>query len=573
MIGQTLAGRYRILSKLGQGAFGQTYLAEDTQLPDNKPCVVKHLKPRNKDELTLQAAKKLFPREAEVLNKLGEEHRQIPRLLAHFEENGEFYLVQEFIEGKDLSQEIFAGKKLPESEVIQILDQLLDILAFVHQQNAIHRDIKPSNIMRRDKDKKLVLIDFGAVKELTTQIVNEDLTTVTIAIGTLGYMPSEQSNSRPKFASDLYSLGMMAIFALMGIEPNNIRKNPQTEEIIWRDKIQVSDDLGNFIDRLVKYNFRDRFPSAVEAKAALQEIIKIPSTVIPPIDKPNNSKFFDFKKIAAAALLLTIGGGYFYFKNLQEPLVSLSTYENTDYGIEIDYPDNWILEKVNDPFGTVAIFYAKTSEGQLLPFIVTIEVENIESNVSLDEYTTSNISKITENFPGAKIITSQVTTLGTRSAHQVIYTGWIDVAGYSWRSRIMAAELTQQEIDNQIEAAIARESEQIYKPKACEVFYDIQSRKIVIRFDNDCRFECPVSLLQGVCDLADDEIAKVELTPAGWGITWSDANLDFGVNELVQGVFGTKAWMKEIAGRSRLENKQAASRINGAKGGKPRKVG
>ena len=112
---------------------------------------------------------------------------------------------------------------------------------------------------------------------------------------------------------------------------------------------------------------------------------------------------------------------------------------------------------------------------------------------------------------------------------------------------MMAAELTQTEIDNQIDAAIARSSEQISEPKACEVIYNRESRKIVIHFDNDCTFECPVSLLQGVSNLTDDEIAKVELTPAGWGITWSNADLDFGVNELVQGVFGTKAWMKEIA--------------------------
>lgn len=112
---------------------------------------------------------------------------------------------------------------------------------------------------------------------------------------------------------------------------------------------------------------------------------------------------------------------------------------------------------------------------------------------------------------------------------------------------MMAAKLTETEIDNQIDAAIARSSEQISKPKACEVIYNRESRKIVIHFDNDCTFECPVSLLQGVSNLTDDEIAKVKLTPAGWGITWSEADLDFGVNELVQGVFGTKAWMKGIA--------------------------
>ena len=141
----------------------------------------------------------------------------------------------------------------------------------------------------------------------------------------------------------------------------------------------------------------------------------------------------------------------------------------------------------------------------------------------------------------------------------------------------MAIELTQQEIDNQIEAAIARSAEQnLFQPQACDVLYDDTSRKIVIKFDNGCQFECPVSLLQGVCNLTDDEIAKVKLTPAGWGLTWEDADLDLGVNELVQGIFGTKAWLKEIAakgGRSKSEKKQAASRINGKKGGRPRKVG
>ncbi|MEM9273068.1 MAG: protein kinase [Cyanobacteria bacterium P01_F01_bin.143] len=425
MIGQTLAGRYHILSKLGQGAFGQTYLAEDTKLPNNKRCAVKHLQPQARDELTLQAADKLFTREAEVLNKLGSEHKQIPRLLAHFEEDGEFYLVQEFVEGQDLSQEIVVGQKLSEAEVIGILAEVLDILVFVHQQKAIHRDIKPSNIMRRYKDGQLVLIDFGAVKELATQVVDhKGLTTLTVAIGTPGYQPSEQSNSRPKFASDLYALGVMAIFALTGIEPHNLRKDPQTEEIIWRDENQVSDDLGDFIDRLVKYNFRDRYFSAVEAKEAFQEIIKIPPTDVGrnSIQQTNKSDLSGVKKIvAAAALLLTFGGGgYFYWNKLQEPVISLWTYENTDYGIEVDYPDNWILEKSEDPFGTVVSFFPEKGQGESL---VTIEVENIDANVSLDEYTTDAIAKIIQYLPEAKIVSSQPISLGEKAAHRVVYTG------------------------------------------------------------------------------------------------------------------------------------------------------
>jgi len=129
----------------------------------------------------------------------------------------------------------------------------------------------------------------------------------------------------------------------------------------------------------------------------------------------------------------------------------------------------------------------------------------------------------------------------------------------------MAAELTQQEIDYQIDAAIARSSEEdLSEPQANEVIYDKQSRKIIIHFDNDCTFECPVYLLQGVCDLKDDEIAKVKLTPAGWGVTWLDADLDFGVNELVRGIFGTKSWMKKFAaknGRFKSEKNQMLPKL------------
>ena len=125
------------------------------------------------------------------------------------------------------------------------------------------------------------------------------------------------------------------------------------------------------------------------------------------------------------------------------------------------------------------------------------------------------------------------------------------------------------EIDNQIDAVIARSAEQnLFEPKACEVFSDRQSKEIVIYFDNGCKFEYPILLLQGVCNLTDDEIADVKLTPAGWDVTWENADFDFGVNELVQGIFGTKAWMKEIAARrscSRSQKKQVASRTNGKK--------
>src|ERR671933_63504 len=167
MLGKTLSGRYKIVKHLGGGGFGQTYIAEDLQLPGNPLCVVKQLKPKATEQLALQIARRLFDREAQVLYQLGN-HDQIPRLLAHFEEEQEFYLVQEFIEGHELRQEMPIGVHLSETQVIAILQDILKVLEFVHQQDVIHRDIKPSNLIRRKRDGKIFLIDFGAVKQLST---------------------------------------------------------------------------------------------------------------------------------------------------------------------------------------------------------------------------------------------------------------------------------------------------------------------------------------------------------------------------------------------------------------------
>ena len=170
MLGNTLVGRYQIISDLGGGGFGETFVACDTHLPGSPQCVVKKLKPQANDPDTLQTARRLFDTEAQVLYQLGT-HDCIPQLLAYFEENQEFYLVQECIEGHDLSQEIIPGKPLTEDQVICLLQEILGILEFVHQQKVIHRDINPRNIIRRKPDDKLVLIDFGAVKQITTQVI------------------------------------------------------------------------------------------------------------------------------------------------------------------------------------------------------------------------------------------------------------------------------------------------------------------------------------------------------------------------------------------------------------------
>ncbi|MFB2967844.1 WG repeat-containing protein [Aerosakkonema sp. BLCC-F183] len=261
LVGKTLRNRYKIIKQLGSGGFGDTYLATDMDLPGNPQCVVKHLTPKTPDPAVLPVARRLFETEAQVLYNLGN-HDQIPQLFAHFEENGEFYLVQEFIDGDDLSKELTSGKCLREAEVIKLLRDILEILEFVHQHNVIHRDIKPENLMRRRKDKKIVIIDFGAVKEIRSLAVNtQGQVLPTIVIGTPGYMPTEQNKGFPNVYSDIYAVGMLGIQALSGVVPHQLQKDPSTQEIIWRNKAKVSSRFGNVLDKMVRYNAAQRYQS------------------------------------------------------------------------------------------------------------------------------------------------------------------------------------------------------------------------------------------------------------------------------------------------------------------------
>jgi serine/threonine-protein kinase len=267
-----LLSRYKILRNLSSGGFGDTYLAQDLALPGHPSCVVKHLQPKNADPAALAIAKTLFEREAECLYRLGE-HDQIPRLYAHFQEGGEFYLVQEFVDGNELSQEILPGKPWSEEQTIQLLQDILEVLAVVHQENVIHRDLKPSNIMRRKRDGKLVLIDFGAVREIGALTVTSGRqTSITVAIGTPGYMPSEQAQGKPRLASDIYAVGMIGIQVVTGVMPSQFPEDPATGQIIWRDRANISDRLADILDKMIHEYYRSRYQDASQALKALMFI-------------------------------------------------------------------------------------------------------------------------------------------------------------------------------------------------------------------------------------------------------------------------------------------------------------
>ncbi|NEQ75864.1 MAG: SUMF1/EgtB/PvdO family nonheme iron enzyme [Okeania sp. SIO2C9] len=268
--GKILRNHYKIIDTLGSGGFGDTYLAQDLDLPGKPKCVVKHLSPKSSESQVLAIAQRLFEREAETLYKLGKDSDQIPKLFAHFQERTEFYLVQEYIEGQDISKELTPGKKLSESYTITLLKGILEALAVAHQNNIIHRDIKPENLMRRKSDKKIVLIDFGAVKEINVlTTANQPGTTLTVAVGTPGYMPSEQGVGKPKLSSDIYAVGMLGIKAFTGKDPHNLPTDPNTGNVIWRNEAQVSNHLANILDKMVQEYFRERYKNATEVLEAL----------------------------------------------------------------------------------------------------------------------------------------------------------------------------------------------------------------------------------------------------------------------------------------------------------------
>ncbi len=271
--GGLLANRYQIFKILGRGGFAITYLARNVYLPGQPLCVIKHLVPKFTNPALLTIAKWRFYVEARTLSYLGS-HSQIPILIDYFRKDGEMYLVQEYIPGNTL----FAAIRSPttkaktvkaEAEVQGFLVEMLRLLTYVHSCRLIHRDIKPQNIIHCSTDNRLVLIDFGAVTDREASHQEDKRLTIK-AIGTPGYAPPEQVSGQPVYASDIYALGMTCIFLLTGKEPIYFAVDPCTSEVLWQSEIQVSDDLADIIDKMIRIPLTDRYQSAVQVLQAIE---------------------------------------------------------------------------------------------------------------------------------------------------------------------------------------------------------------------------------------------------------------------------------------------------------------
>ena len=258
-----LNNRYQVIQVLGAGGFGETSLAKDTHLPSQRSCVIKQLKPTVINPNNHKMITQRFEREAATLEILGKGSDQIPELYAYFCEHGEFYLVQEWIQGQTLIDIVESIGNQSENTVREILVSLLSVLNYIHSQGIIHRDIKPDNIILRSRDCKPVLIDFGAVKQTISQASSPRHPTRSMVIGTPGYMPTEQAIGKPVYASDIYSLGLTAVYLLTGQHPSQLQTNLQTGAILWEHlAADVSPHFTKVINQAIQPHVGDRYSTA-----------------------------------------------------------------------------------------------------------------------------------------------------------------------------------------------------------------------------------------------------------------------------------------------------------------------
>ncbi|KAI9133009.1 serine/threonine-protein kinase [Acaryochloris sp. CCMEE 5410] len=264
-----LNNRFRILKQLAKGGFGATYLAEDTHMLSRRHCVVKQLQPEVPNQSCYEIALKKFKEEAAVLEQL--KHDQIPQLYGYFEQENRLFLIQEWVDGPTLGEKVRALGQLSAEEVQQMLLRVLPVLEYLQNFKVIHRDIKPDNLILRQADSRPVLIDFGSMKRhLKTRISFSGSVVDSVIIGTEGFMAPEQAAQRTVYASDLYSLGMTAIYALTAKLPVEMESDYDTGQFKWRQYApHVSDHLANILDKATEFSPHDRFSTAAEMLDAL----------------------------------------------------------------------------------------------------------------------------------------------------------------------------------------------------------------------------------------------------------------------------------------------------------------
>ncbi|MGR3277029.1 protein kinase domain-containing protein [Acaryochloris marina NIES-2412] len=305
-----LGGHYRAIRSLGTGGFSNTFSAVDEHCLQS-PCVIKQFIPPQLDPSRVEKSIALFHQEASILKELGN-HPQIPSLLAFLEQDGQLYLIQEFIEGQDLFQEAIEKGPFSEQQIQQLFTELLPILQFIHERQVVHRDIKPGNILRQENG-SLVLIDFGGSLQLEGQFRP--------VTGTPGYASPEQLKGQVEAASDLHSLAITAMRLLTGYlaqEDSDPFANPQQRHQVWhRLKVNVSPELTQIFDNLLHPDIQQRYQSAIEVWQALSPNANLSSSPSPSLQTLSSPLQPKMTTSASTPVLKSdVGANYTYLKDL-----------------------------------------------------------------------------------------------------------------------------------------------------------------------------------------------------------------------------------------------------------------
>jgi serine/threonine-protein kinase len=323
-----LRDRYLPIKLLATGGFGAAFLAIDRDTPRMRQCVVKQFQPSgNLTEEALEKSRILFTQEAGVLEEIGNEHQQIPKLFAFFtitvpnlkinKSEQFFYLVQEYISGQTLEEELAKQGNFSELKILKILREILPVLQFIHDKGIIHRDIKPSNIIRH-YDGRLFLLDFGAVKLIA------NTSSSSTGIYSLGFAPPEQMQGNQVFPStDLYALAVTLITLLTGKEANKLF-DAYTNQWQWRSQISVNPRLAAILDRMLLSAANQRFQSAQEV---LEALFPAPSaqTVLPPTQPPNLQPPQPIKSVQPAFTIWELLAGA-AFSGFEAALIAIALF-------------------------------------------------------------------------------------------------------------------------------------------------------------------------------------------------------------------------------------------------------
>ncbi|KJH70548.1 serine/threonine-protein kinase [Aliterella atlantica] len=333
--GLILGDRYRIIKQLGQGGFGRTYLAEDINR-FSEMCVLKEFAPQVQSNAVLQKAEELFAREAGVLYKL--QHPQIPRFRELFrvsvDGKGYLFLVQDYVEGQNYYSVLAAHQpqRFSETEVRELLLNILPVLEYIHSLGVIHRDISPDNLILRASDSLPVLIDFGGVKQVAATVSQLEqaqagkATAPPTLLGKVGFAPNEQMRTGAVYPhSDLYALAVTILVLLTGKHPQALIDD-RTLSWQWEKEVNVSPNLTTVLNKMLQPNMSDRYQNARQVWQAINVSAHEATFAAPAytgasvmhyqppvnIDTPQPEKSPLGKILLGALILLGLGGATFW---------------------------------------------------------------------------------------------------------------------------------------------------------------------------------------------------------------------------------------------------------------------